>query len=50
MFLSVLLAKFFSVLIFINMALGVISIIIDVIAIILHGSLLTTNPGYIKKS
>lgn len=47
---STALAKFFSVLINIKFYLGVISIIIDLIVLILHFSLLSKNPGYIKKS
>lgn len=50
MFLAVVLAKFFSVLIFIEKSLSIISIIIDALAFILHMNLLSTDPGYIKKS
>jgi len=50
MFLSVVLAKFFSVLIYIKWSLSIISIILDAIVLILHLSLISTNPGYIKKS
>lgn len=49
-FISVVLAKFFSVLIYLEWFLIVTSIIIDMIVLILHLSLLSTNPGYIKKS
>ncbi len=49
-FISVVLAKFFSVLIYLDWFLIVTSIIIDMIVLILHLSLLSTNPGYIKKS
>ena len=50
MFLSIVLAKFFSVLIYIRQFLSLISIILDVIVLTLHISLLSKNPGYIKKS
>jgi hypothetical protein len=49
-FISVVLAKFFSVLIYLEWFLIVTSIIIDMIVLILHLSLLSTDPGYIKKS
>jgi len=49
-FISVVLAKFFSVLIYLDWFLIVTSIIIDMIVLILHLSLLSTDPGYIKKS
>ena len=50
MFLFVLIAKFFSVLIYIKEFLVITSISIDFLALILHSSLLVANPGYIKKS